>query len=81
MASYQSTGRKAQVAEAMADGDKFTGIGGKVRPATSAEIGAKLGLQAVYVRATQRRIYRDLGPQATELDLGWRGGKIWHPGR
>ena len=77
MPRYQSTGRKAQVAEAMAHGDTI--VDGKATPATSRAIGTELGLQAVYVRATQRRIYRDLGPQATERDLGWRGGTVWHP--
>lgn len=68
----------------MANGDTLREypLGGAVEavPARPAQISAQLGISPVYVRSTQARIKADLGPQATELDLGWRGGRIWHPG-
>jgi hypothetical protein len=55
-------GMKERVAEAMANGDRLQN--GGVRPATSEEIAAQLGIPASYVRSTMRRIRNDLGPQA-----------------
>lgn len=70
-------GMKARVAEAMAEGDtiKRYPLSGAIEavPAKPAEISAKLGISAVYVRSVQARIRADLGPQAIADDLGWRG--------
>lgn len=60
---------KARVAELMA-ADLQAGV-----------IAARLGCSVHTVYAYFRQIRDDLGPQARSVDLGWRGGVIWHPGR
>lgn len=45
------------------------------------QISVRLGLTVATVYARAADIRRDLGPQASHADLGWRGGRIWHPGR
>lgn len=54
----RTTGRTADVARAMAEGDRDG------RAATPEEIGQALGLTASYVRSIQGRIRRQLGGQA-----------------
>lgn len=46
-----------------------------------AEIAPRLGVSVYTVYAYVAAIKRDLGPQARVVDLGWRGGTVWHAGR
>jgi hypothetical protein len=71
MAAERTTGVAARVALAMAYGDRPVGIG-CVREATNAELAAECEINEVYVRSVKARIRRQLGPQATARDLGWR---------
>jgi hypothetical protein len=61
MADY-GNGRKAIVAELMADGDRV--LDGTVYHRTSESIAAELGTSAPNIRQIQKRIRDDLGWQA-----------------
>lgn len=60
---------KHRVAELMAD------------DLSASQIAERLHVSVPTIYAYFTQIRRDLGPQARAIDLGWRGGRIWHAGR